>query len=93
MVVLIPKYVINDVSCCDWRDKTWVLHHILTEFNLFFNNFLCRCPIDLMLTAMERRLKYLQLCSLLQIQKKKKKKTILDVKCGLEADSEKNSKN
>ena len=44
-------------------------HHVL--FYYFYHNFLHRCPSELILVATERRLKYLQLFSLPQIQEKK----------------------
>ena len=33
--MFILKCVINDVAYWDWMGKTWVLHHVLIEFNLF----------------------------------------------------------
>ena len=58
-------------------------------FQYFCHNILHECLIDLILVATEIILEDLQLCSLQQILKK----TILEVKSGLEADCGKNSKN
>ena len=68
IVIFILKYVIKWCVMLDYRDKTWNLHHIFTEFNLYSKEDLYEGWVFLFFFFFSIRF---------SVQKKKEKKNLI----------------